>query len=681
MTAIDDKHAALGGNAGFLGSPVIPESPTPDGVGRFRHYQGGSIYWTPATGAHEVHGAIRGKWQQLGWETGPLGYPITDEMTTPDGVGRFNHFRKGLGPFEQGSIYWTPATGAHEVHGAIRALWAQLGWELSSFGYPVTDETLTEHEHGRFNDFQHGSIYWDAGRGAYELFPAPPPVTPQPAAGGQWQVPAHRSGVVGVHAVLLHTNKVLFFTYREPPVPAEVPQPQGESAVLDLATSTIARPPGPPEPPPGDAPNLFCGGHAFLSDGRVLVAGGERQQPALRGLHTFTPSSTGPGTWRSVGKLAAGPAKDRGRWYPTCVTLADGRVLIMGGDHWPATAGPTKNATFEVYDPATGLQPDRPAPIIAEAPSTYPFVFVLPSGKVLVHAGTRTAFLDPSTGTFDATRLEAAGRPRRAGRTYDLQGTSVLLPLLPTTTPPYRARVMVIGGGGVPKGIRTVATETCEVLDTGASPLAWRLVASMVRPRVMPDAVLLPDATVLVMNGSSTGYADNGANPVFDTELYDPAADSWSMLASMKVPRLYHATALLLPDGRVMTAGTDATWQPDPHRHGELRVELFSPPYLFRGPRPSITSAPAEVGYGATFQIGTPDPAAVQSVALLRCGSCTHSFNSDQRYVGCTITARAAANVTVQAPPNGNVAPPGHYLLFVLNANRVPSVARFLRVR
>ena len=106
MTAIDDKYASLGGPSGWLGAPAGPESTPPDGVGRFRHFANGSIYWFPATGAHEVHGAIRGLWSQLGWERSFLGYPATDELTTPDGVGRYNHFQGG-------SIYWTPQTGAH----------------------------------------------------------------------------------------------------------------------------------------------------------------------------------------------------------------------------------------------------------------------------------------------------------------------------------------------------------------------------------------------------------------------------------------------------------------------------------------------------------------------------------------------------------------------------------------
>jgi len=137
--AIAEHYNNTPGLAALLGPTTTPELTTPDTIGRYNHFNGGdggSIYWTPNTGAWSVHGAIRGHWVALGWETGPTGYPVTDERTTPDGVGRYNHFTGGDGA----SIYWTPATGAQLVHGAIRDRWASMGWELSSLGYPVSDE-------------------------------------------------------------------------------------------------------------------------------------------------------------------------------------------------------------------------------------------------------------------------------------------------------------------------------------------------------------------------------------------------------------------------------------------------------------------------------------------------------------------------------------------------------------
>jgi uncharacterized protein with LGFP repeats len=140
---------------------VTSELPTPDGRGRYNHFQRGSIYWTPETGAWEVHDLIRDKWSALGWERSVLGYPLTNETATPDGRGRYNHF-------EQGSIYWTPETGAHEVHHLIREKWAALGWE-TGLGYPTTDELTTPDTVGRYNHFQTGSIYWTQATGAHEV--------------------------------------------------------------------------------------------------------------------------------------------------------------------------------------------------------------------------------------------------------------------------------------------------------------------------------------------------------------------------------------------------------------------------------------------------------------------------------------------------------------------------------
>jgi GH25 family lysozyme M1 (1,4-beta-N-acetylmuramidase) len=154
--AIWQHYQKFGGPGGVLGLPTTDETGTPDGVGRYNHFngaQGASIYWTASTGAQSIHGLIRQKWAALGWETG-LGYPTTDESTTPDGVGRYNHFDGAQGA----SIYWTASTGAQSIHGAIRQKWAALGWETSGLRYPTSDEFGVTG--GRRNNFQHGTITW-----------------------------------------------------------------------------------------------------------------------------------------------------------------------------------------------------------------------------------------------------------------------------------------------------------------------------------------------------------------------------------------------------------------------------------------------------------------------------------------------------------------------------------------
>jgi hypothetical protein len=164
MSQIDDKYAALGGAASFLGKPTAAEATCPDGKGHYRHYEGGSIYWHPLTGAHEVHGLIRAKWAKLGWEKSVLGYPKTDEAESGGGAkGRFNLFQGGAMTWKQG------AKEAFETHGAIRSKFGQMGWEAGFLGFPTTDETATPDGVGRFNHFDGGSIYWKPTLSAHEV--------------------------------------------------------------------------------------------------------------------------------------------------------------------------------------------------------------------------------------------------------------------------------------------------------------------------------------------------------------------------------------------------------------------------------------------------------------------------------------------------------------------------------
>lgn len=161
---INARYQTLGGSKGFLGAATTAVTACPDGIGYFRHHKNGSIYWSPSTGAHEVHGAIRAQWSGMGWERSLLGYPRTDEKVGGDDKkeGRYSHFQRG-------SIYWHPQSGAHEVHGAILGKYRELGAEAGLLGYPTTHETTTPDKIGRFNHFQRGSIYWTPSTGAHEV--------------------------------------------------------------------------------------------------------------------------------------------------------------------------------------------------------------------------------------------------------------------------------------------------------------------------------------------------------------------------------------------------------------------------------------------------------------------------------------------------------------------------------
>src|SRR3954447_14496675 len=409
MSAISDKYHKLGGPSGFLGQPTTPENPTPDGHGRYSHYQHGSIYWSKKTGAHEVHGAIRNLWSSLGWELSQLGYPLTDETSVAGG--RFNRF-------EHGHIYWTPATGAHEVHGAILDRYLEDGGPGNAgYGFPTGDEEPVLR--GRRSRFQRADVFWD-GRSAYVVYPGPQPSTLDPRAAGQWKVAPFSSGVVGVHVALLHTNQVLFVNFREPDNPAAPPEPPltAVSTVLDLATGTLLLPSY--EGPLPELENIFCGGHAFLPDGRLIVVGGDREgyvRPTpVKAIHEFVPGGPGGGHWHYLGDMR------QGRWYPTAATLPDGRVLITGGHSRNDIAPREANNTFEIYDRAVGLSGTTGVlEVLHTDAALYPFVVVLPDRTALVHGATTSQFLDLQTITPVPGALEAAARPDRASRTYGVE--------------------------------------------------------------------------------------------------------------------------------------------------------------------------------------------------------------------------------------------------------------------
>jgi hypothetical protein len=196
--------------------------------------------------------------------------------------------------------------------------------------------------------------------------------------------------------------------------------------------------------------------------------------------------------------------------------------------------------------------------------------------------------------------------------------------------------------------------------------------------RVTHNLTILADGTVLATGGSGNANVSDPALAVYNAEIWSPTSERWSTMAAMQVGRVYHATAILLPDGRVLSAGS-GRFGGSGAGADQLNSEIYSPPYLFNGVRPTITSAPTSVSYGATFSVTTPDAAQITEVSLVRVGTVTHHFNSSQRYVPLTFQA-VAGGLTVTGPANGNLAPPGYYMLFILNANGVPSIAPLVQV-
>jgi hypothetical protein len=467
---------------------------------------------------------------------------------------------------------------------------------------------------------------------------APIPVTVRTttvADVGQW------SGVsnwplVAIHTTLLPNGNVLAWDGAD----------QGGAAFIWRPANNSFTSINPPD-------NIFCAGHTLLADGRVLVVGGHINSfVGIPDANIFDPAAGASGSWSQASSMAFG------RWYPSAITLPDGRALVVAGDDGCVSC---IAAIPEIYDPATNRWTQLPT---ATNPfPEYPHLFVLPDGRVLVTGSffgpTDTQVLDLNTRTW--TVVDPAVLDGHSSVMYSLgkflkSGTTA-----GTTDGPYDP-----------------AVATTYLLDMTQAQPAWRESAPMIFPRSYHNLTLLPDGSVLATGGGLMNDPFDQANAVLAAELWSPSTTTWTSMASMAIPRLYHSTALLLPDGRVLSAGGGrfgGTAVDD-----KLNAEIYSPPYLFKGSRPVITSAPPLISYNASFSIATPDTARIASISLLRLGSVTHDFNANQRYLSLSFEP-SGNGFNVQAPANANIAPPGHYMLFLVDTSGVPSVAAILRLQ
>jgi Concanavalin A-like lectin/glucanases superfamily/Domain of unknown function (DUF1929)/Bacterial Ig domain/Kelch motif len=451
--------------------------------------------------------------------------------------------------------------------------------------------------------------------------------TTSPAAVGQWGAPIEL-GLVAVNTVMLHTGKVLMYSGSFATSYTE--------RVWDPVTGSLTLVPNP-------FFNLFCSGHAQLADGRILVVGGyDSATLGAKDANIFDPVTQ---SWTQLPNMAYR------RWYPTATTLPDGRVLVTSGAQTCLTC---LADVPEIFDPATGRFTTLPSARLAVP--YYPFMFVLPDGKV-IDAGANedpaaTSKLDMTTGTW--TTVDPIVR----------DGHSAAM---------YRLGKILKSGTAADSGTPGNAAATAYVLDTTQPSPAWRQVASMAYPRAFHNTTLLPDGSVLVTGGGTALDGYDTTKAALRAELWSPTTETWQTLSAASIPRLYHSTALLLPDARVLTAGSGN----DGPAVNQTQAEIFSPPYLFKGARPTIGSAPDLIQYGAAFSVSTPDAASIASVSLVRPGAVTHSFDEDQRYLSLGFTADSGL-LTIQAPANANLAPPGYYMLFLVNNAGVPSIAAFV---
>jgi len=397
--------------------------------------------------------------------------------------------------------------------------------------------------------------------------------------------------------------------------------------------------------------DMFCNGMVTLPDGRVFVNGGNLQYDPFHGQSRNAVYDPVTNLFSDVQNMA------HGRWYPTVTVLGDGRVMTFSG---LSETGAT-NTAVEFYTAGSGWSAEAAA---GWTPPLYPRMHLIPDGRVVYSgSGTETRIFNPSTNTWTAV---VATTNYSGTRTY---GTSVLLPLTPANG--YQPRVMIFGGGNP-------ATATTELLDLSAATPSWQFGPSMSQARTQMNATILPTGKVLATGGSVNNEDVNTAS--YNADLYDPVTNTFASAGANAFPRLYHSGSLLMPDATVALLGGNPT-----RGSYEQHIEIYSPAYLFNpdgsaATRPSITGvSPGPYGNSSMFQVQTPDAADVESVVLIRPGAPTHAFDMDQRLVGLSFSAGPGV-LDVTAPANGNIAPPGYYMLFLVNSSGVPSVATFVQL-
>jgi FtsP/CotA-like multicopper oxidase with cupredoxin domain len=482
-----------------------------------------------------------------------------------------------------------------------------------------------------------------------------PEVDHHPCSGdGQdsWEL-LNPSPIFVVHGALLRTGHVLLFSgaaERNYPLEARIWDPTTKQIMPGVITL--------PE-------DFFCCGHTFLPDGRLLIVGGDTNGAG----HTnnrcfiFTPDATNPdsGTFGPAASMA------RARWYPTALSLSDGRVLAFSGGH--PVAAEVEVFSGGAWTPVTGAN--------RSFDELYPGMHLLPSGEIFYTragwagaAGTQTAYLT-MTGLNNGNWTDYGQQ-----QFYDRQeGMSLLM--IDTTVSPERTRLYVFGGGvSGPATARNNATAEVIEFSGGIAGSAWARIADMNFGRTNVNAVVLPTGRILIIGGHSNGQKWS-PTPVLETEIYNPATDTWTVGAPLNFPRQYHSVCILLPEGRILAAGGVA---PGTTEQDQLSMELYSPSYLNLGIRPVVSNAPPAVTYASNFVIETSQAADINAVVLIAPIAVTHHTDAGQRYIKLPIHSRTATTIETEAPAHGNIAPPGYYMLFVVNHQDVPSEARFVLI-
>ena len=476
---------------------------------------------------------------------------------------------------------------------------------------------------------------------------------------GVWRTLPYLMPINPISATLLHTGKVLIVAGSENDASNNSPGAESyRNAIWDPTGTT-----GNSITVQEIEYDVFCSGTSALPDGRPLVIGGTSDY-SFKGENRasiFDPLTS---------QFVQSQQMANGRWYGTATTLGDGRVMAFSGLN---LSGGTNN-TVEIYDlqnAGAGWSSPTTAPF---SPPLYPRMFLLPNGKVY-YTGQGSGGNNASSWMFDpSARSWTQSAATTLNRSY---GSGVLLPLLP---PSYTPRVMNFGGG-------SPATSTTEIIDLSAATPSWKPGPNMSTGRIQMNAIILPNGRVLAEGGSLNNESPD--TPGKRADIYDPVTQTFSSGGSATYSRLYHSTALLLPDATVLSLGSN----PSSRGSYEPAIEIYTPPYLFDANdnlittnRPAITGVtPGLIGYNATFYVTYTSASPISSAVLVRPGSTTHAFDMDQRLIGlCGAAPQPACigsgSLSLTTPPNGNIAPPGYYMLFLLDSAGVPSVAQFIQL-
>ena len=524
------------------------------------------------------------------------------------------------------------------------------------------------------------------------------------ATKGVWRLLPYLSEVLPVHTALLHTGKVLFFAgsgnsaFRfQPAFLGNEAQKIFISVVWDPSKTVLDSKTFNPTPTlhraDGSVVDFFCCGHTFLPDGRILVAGGSGQYDTIVANGHNQPAGHGFAGIRDA--LLFDPVKEKwtavkpmshGRWYPTVVMLSDGTVMTASGLNEQGQDNNTLERNSNPDQAGWVKTRDFGLPL-------YPHLFQLRDGRLFFTGGKMDTEGDSVPFFFDPINPTPSVLVNGLTDTGQCnQCASVILP------PAHLQRFMILGGGPEdPEGQdapRGRATTRVAVADFNSPSPSYQSKKRLNHERMHVNAVLLPDRTVIAVGGGVTREASaksalvdpQGGREVFEAEIYDPMNDTWTITAPATVARLYHSVALLLPDGRVLSAGgnpdkgSQPNWLP-PDPLEEERLEIFSPPYLFKkGSRPVIQQAPTEIHYAATLAIRSPQAAQTKWLSLIRPGLTTHSFNGTQRLVDLPFAVAPPDTLNANLPSDRNTAPPGWYMLFLTDQDGVPSVASWVHL-